>query len=115
MTDDMLIIRISGGELRAATCGFWGGETRSYPSKAIDLPVAGLFRLKKGSENRLNPIPPALAALDIVCGVPNMTRPVAHHQFLLDFAAKVARMAPCHELNFHRRDDSFWSVIDDIG
>ena len=47
ISDDMLVLRLSEGKLRAASCGFWGGETREFPTRRQDLEVAGLYRLRK--------------------------------------------------------------------
>jgi len=114
MTDDMLMLRFSDGGLRAASCGFWGGETKEYASKPLDLPVAGFFRLRQGSENRLQPIRGAQRALDVVCQTPSMARRPHHHSAILDFASRAADAASFHELTFQKKDDSFWSVIDEL-
>ena len=110
----MLVLRLEDGVLRAATCGFWGGETKEYPTCRIDLPVRGFFRLRKGPLNLVRPVPAAQAALEVVCGIPSMKRPLSDHRFLLEFAGAAAQAVPMHELQFHNRDDSFWSVVDEL-
>lgn len=112
MTDDMLVLRLDQGVTRAATCGFWGGETKDYPTKRIDLPVKALFRLRKGATNTLRRLDPAAAAFEVVCGIPSMVRPKSDYRGILDMASEVASRVPFYELQFHKNDDSFWSVID---
>ena len=114
LTDDMLILRLEDGVIRAASCGFWGGETKAYPTKKIDLPVKGFFRLKKGEKNRARRLDPIEAALEIVCGIPSMERPKRDYRFILDLASEAVARTPSYELEFHKEDDSFWGVIDEL-
>lgn len=114
MTDDMLILRYADGQLRAATCGFWGGETTVYPTKHLDLPIHGLYRLHKADSNRVERLSNATGAIDLVCQVPSMIRSALDHQRILDFMGRAAATVPFFELHFHKRDDSFWSTIDGL-
>jgi len=112
MTDDMLVLRLADGELRAATCGFWGGETKCYPTRRIELPIQAFFRLRKAERNRVSRLPDAIGVLDLICGVPSVARSAEQHQPTLEFASKAASQVAFHELEFHKNDDSFWSTID---
>jgi hypothetical protein len=114
LSDDMLVVRLVDGRLRAATCGFWGGGTTEYPTRRIDLEVRALFRLRKAAEVSVTRIEPARAALDVLASVPNMERPARDREFVLDFAKAAAGSAPFFELAFRKGDDSFWSVIDEL-
>lgn len=115
MTDDMLVLRDVGGKLHAATCGFWGGETKSYPNQRIDLPVAAMLRLRKADSNSLKELRTVERVVDILCQVPNMQRPDRDRGFLLDFARFAATSVPFYELAFHKKDDSFWDLLSEIG
>jgi len=114
MTDDMLIVREDQGRVVASTCGFWGGETRCYPSRRAEYPIAGFFRLVKDRTNRLIPMDASRGAFEIACNVPAVTRTSVENQAVLEVAARAAAATPSWFLHFHNRDASFWRCLDDL-
>ena len=113
------------GSLRAAILA--ANDSPGAEEIEIDAALVGTIRLTSGEleitdtltingsgANRLRSIDSVRATLDVVCGVPSMLRPSLHHQKILGFASTAASVLSFHELEFHKDDDSFWSVIDDV-
>ena len=109
------VLRFDKGRLMAASCAFWGGETRDIPSKRYEFPIGGFFRLHKDVENRLVPMSKSRAAFEIACNVPGVERTLEEHGAVLDLATRAAAQSLTYDLHFSKNDSSFWRAIDDLG
>ncbi|MGH9685108.1 MAG: hypothetical protein ACRD4S_16030 [Candidatus Acidiferrales bacterium] len=108
LTDEISLLRYSGGAWQAYGTPFWGefradGINRRYP-------IAGIYSLIQASEDRVVPVPPKeIVRALLPCVLFFNSEPKANDA-LLQTIVGFARQVPCYRLHF-RRDASFWEVI----
>jgi hypothetical protein len=97
LSDDRIIVRRVGGELRIYGTPWHGEAELADPGSA---PLAGVFFLEHGGTNVLFPLRGAPAAARLLaCGFPPFWDR-GGLDFTLAFFAAMASEVPCHELRF---------------
>jgi hypothetical protein len=113
LSDDLVMIVPGGRGFVACSVPFRGLLTPPAMSDR-SYPVAGLFRLVKDSEDRVEPLDPARAVGELVQSLPFITDCPGAAPRMLEVASAVAGAAPVSTLRF-RKDSTFWGVVENAG
>ncbi|MCX7706802.1 MAG: hypothetical protein N2204_02185 [Anaerolineae bacterium] len=110
LSDDLVLLRPAGGRWIAHSTPFWNPETAARAGQTASGPVAGIYKLVKAREVRLEPLSPAAAAAELAANCPVINgRPELLPELLSRCRALVGAV-PTHQLYF-RKDASFWKLI----
>jgi len=110
LSDDILIVKPVDGGFQAFGVPF-RGEFMDAPRANTRAPLAGLYRLRKASEHRVTPMPPAQAVAELVSCVPFVTITPTMGRQVMDICTRLVEQVPVLELYF-RKDPDFWRVVD---
>ncbi len=111
LSDDLVLLRPASGCWIAYGTPFWNPETAARAGQTATGRVAGIYKLVKASEVRLEPFSAASAAAELAANCPVVNgRPELLSELLLRCRALVGAV-PAHRLYF-RKDASFWRVIE---
>lgn len=109
LTDEMSFLRrdLAGG-YRAHGTPF-AGEL-STPGENTSAPLAGIFLLAKGEQNRIDPLPPAQAVRTLLANVLYFARDDALTARVFDNAIALAAAVPVRRLTFYP-DHRVWDLL----
>ena len=108
LTDEISLLRREGGVWRAHGTPFWG-EFRAAGSNT-SAPVAGIFRLRQATENRVETLGPAVLLRTLLSNILFFSSETGATRKLLEIAGHAATEIPGNNLSF-RKNASFWEVI----
>ncbi len=111
LSDDMVLIDASGPEVLAHAVPFFG----LYPMQDRvrgAFPVAGAFRLRQDTGDRLVRLGTARAVATVSASVPFVQDLGLRQADLTDLITDVCRAVPAYDLHF-TRSARFWALIDD--
>jgi hypothetical protein len=109
LTDEISLLRFSGGVLYAWGTPFWGEFQAG--DRACRLPVAGIFGLQQAGADRAERLPSARVPSALLANALCFFRHKTLHQRLLATVRDIALAVPVYRLHF-RHDPAFWEVID---
>lgn len=110
LSDDLMLLRPIEGRWIAHGTPFWNPETAARAGQTASGPVAGIYKLVKAPEARLEPLSPAGAAAELAANCPVVNgRPELLPDLLARCRALVGAV-PTQRLHF-RKDASFWKLI----
>lgn len=110
LNDDLIILRPDDQRWIAYSTPFWNLETRSRAGQTASGPVAGVYRLVKDVDAYLEPLPPAMAAAELVANCPVVDSLPERLPGLLARCWALTQAVPVQRLHF-RKDPSFWEVL----
>jgi len=108
LTDEMSFIRATDGLYSAHGTPFSGELGR--PGENLSAPLAGIFLLAKGPENRIDPFPPAQAVRALMANILYFARDDALTTRVFDNAIALAARVPVRRLTFVP-DSRVWDLI----
>lgn len=108
LTDEMSFIRATDGLYSAHGTPFSGELGR--PGENLSAPLAGIFLLAKGPENRIDPFPPAQAVRALMANILYFARDDALTARVFDNAIALASRVPVRRLTFVP-DSRVWDLI----
>ncbi len=118
--DDMNIIKIQGNKKDnrfVVESAILGQMIFSQSEFDIEHTVGGCFWINKDKENSITPIKRSHSALKFLASIPNMfwenSSSPLHSQKTMEMATKLSSAFELKQLNF-KRDNTFWSLIDEI-
>jgi hypothetical protein len=108
LTDEISLLRFSGGCWQAYGTPFWGefraaGQNRHFP-------IAGIYSLAQAAEDRLEPLSAKEILRALLPCVLFFTAEKRAHEALLAMLLGLIGQIPCHRLHFRRSAD-FWRLI----
>ncbi|MBM3131071.1 MAG: hypothetical protein FJ009_20890 [Chloroflexi bacterium] len=110
LSDDLVIIKKIGGTYHA--CGVpFRGDLPEAPRTNASAELRGIFTLVKDTQHFLAPLALPDAVAKLVRCVPFVMAQPENAQRVTNVCLDLATRVPLRELHF-RRDDGFWSVID---
>ncbi len=111
LSDDLVIIKRIGQEFHV--CGVpFRGDLPEAPRTNASAKLGGLFALAKETRHYLTPLALPDAVAQLARCVPFVMGQPEHARRVTDICFDLAQRVPVRTLHF-RRDDGFWSVIDD--
>lgn len=108
LTDEISLLRYSGGCWQAHGTPFWG-EFRAAGQNRL-VPVAGLYLLKQANEERVETLDARQALRALLPCVLFFANEKPAHETLLRTLLGLVEQKPCHRLHF-RRNAEFWRVV----
>ena len=108
LTDEMSFIRLLDGRYSAHGTPFSGELGR--PGENISAPLAGVFLLAKGPENRIDPLSPTEAVRALMANILYFARDDALTAKVFDNAIALAARVPVRRLTF-APDARVWDLI----
>jgi hypothetical protein len=112
LSDDLVIIRKEGADLRVYGTPFHG-TAMEIPRTRADAPLSGVYALVKGPEHLLVPMHTSRAVAAVARSVPFVMSVPDSVRLVIAFCAELARTTRVAELHF-RKDNGFWRVIDGL-
>lgn len=111
VSDDLVVIRpnTTGWTLHGVP---FRGELAAGPRTNSRAPLRALLRLRQSNRHALEPLSPSLATAELAAAAPFAARGTGLGDALVAVCARVARAVPVSTLHF-RRDDQFWTAIDE--
>jgi hypothetical protein len=109
LSDDLVIIRIHGDEVRAYGVPF-RGDFPEAPRVNMSAALRGLFALVKAPEHAIARIDPPGALARLLACVPFVMIDAAHARRAVEICAQVVERVPVRALRF-RPDSGFWKEI----
>lgn len=109
LSDDMVLIDLSGPRVMAHAVPFYG----LFPLRERvrgSFPVAGGFRLRQASDDRLERLPAARATATLSASVPFIHDMGLSPERLTDLTLEFCRRVPVYDLHF-TRSRRFWDVL----
>ena len=108
LTDEISLLRFSGGRWQAYGTPFWGefraaGQNEHYP-------IAGIYTLVQSGEDRVESLTKKEIIRALLPCVLFFTPSVEANQDMLRLMFEFVTQVPCYRLHF-RRDDGFWKVV----
>ncbi len=110
LSDDLVLLRPTDGCWTAHGTPFWNPETAGRSGQTASGPVAGIFKLVKALEVRLEPLSLAGAAAELAANCPVINGRPELLPELLSRCLALAGAVPTQRLYF-RKDASFWKTI----
>jgi len=111
LSDDLVLLRPMNGRWMAYGTPFWNPETAARGWQSAGGPVAGIYKLVKSPEVRMEPLSAASAAAEVAANCPVVNgRPELLSELLLRCRALVGAV-PAQRLYF-RKDAGFWELIE---
>jgi hypothetical protein len=111
LSDDLVIIRKAGADLRVYGTPFHG-TAMEMPRTRADAPLRGAYLLVKDSNHFLVPMDVARAVAALTRSAPFVMSAPASGRSVIEVCIEIAHAAAVAELHF-RKDDGFWKVIDE--
>jgi hypothetical protein len=109
LSDDLVIVRIRGDEVRAYGVPF-RGDFPEAPRVNTSAPLRGLFTLVKAPEHAIAHIEPPGALARLLACVPFVMISAAHAKRAAEVCAQMIKRVPVRALRF-RPDSGFWKEI----
>jgi len=109
LSDDILIVKPVNGSFQAFGVPF-RGEFMDAPRANTRAPLAGLYRLRKATEHRVQPMPTAQAVAELASCVPFVVIDSDMGHRVVDICSRLVAEVPVMELHF-RKDPGFWRVL----
>lgn len=110
LSDDLVILRRCDGVLHVCGVPFRGALLEA-PRVNARAPLAGLYRLAKAEQHRLEPLPRAAGIAELIGSAPFVVKDLRINGTLVAVCGQVQSALPVQRLHF-RKDDGFWKVID---
>jgi hypothetical protein len=110
LSDDLVLLLKREGRFMAATTPFAGTLPQSEKHPGI-FPVAGLFRLRKALEDRLEALPRPLAVASLVAACPFVTAAAEREGCLVPLLVDLTGQTPVFDLHF-TKSARFWSLLE---
>jgi hypothetical protein len=108
LTDEISLLRFSGGVLYAWGTPFWGEFQAG--DRTCSRPVAGIYAIQQAAEDRAEPLSPKEAMRVLLPNVLFFSPHKQDRQRLLVTAGRAVARVPVQRLHF-RRDPAFWEAI----
>lgn len=109
ISDDLTLVRRLPEGFRVAGCPFRGTFQGGGPVKGF-FPIAGIYRIFKSMENRLEACPPEHTVANLLASSPFVVDQLAREPAILDNLKALAEAHPMAYLHFNR-DGNFWEVL----
>lgn len=116
LSDDCVLLWVTGDRAYAATVGLMGSEGSSGLSRDCprrELAVRAMVTLTKGVTNRVAALGVARAALEMQCTMSLLSPHPAVRAEALVVAEQVVRRVRRLALTFSKNDASFWPLLED--
>lgn len=113
LSDDLVILVPTDGGYAASSVPFRGLMTPPATSDGA-WPLAGLFRLVKADEDRVEPLDAPHAVGELIQSLPFVTDCAGAMPKVLKVATDVAGTTPVSRLHF-RKDAGFWRAVENVG
>lgn len=110
LSDDLVLLRPMKGRWIAHGTPFWNPDVAARAGQTASGPVAGIYKLVKAPEMRLEPLSPAGAAAELAANCPVINGRPELLPALLGRCRALAGAVPMQRLYF-RKDASFWKLI----
>jgi len=110
LSDDLVLLLKRDGRFLAATTPFAGTLPQGEKHPGI-FPLAGLFRLRKAPEDRLEALPRPLAVASLAAACPFVTAAADREGRLIPLLEDLTGQTPVFDLHF-TKSASFWSLLE---
>lgn len=110
LSDDLVMLRQYDGVLHVCGVPFRGALVEA-PRVNARAPLAGLYRLVKSEEHRVEPLPRAAGIAELIGSAPFVVKDLRINGTLVQVCGQMQSALPVQRLYF-RKDVGFWKVID---
>lgn len=107
LNDDLVLLCYNDGEWRACATPF---GLRRHP-EVISAPLRAFLRLRKALEDRIEPLPSAMAKAELLANSPVVNADPLRVPLLMDLLDTILTEIPACALYFRKSPD-FWEVVD---
>ena len=110
VSDDLTLVRRLGGSFRVVGTPFRGTYLGGRRIRG-DFPIAGIYRIFKAPQNRVEPCPTKHAVADLLAAAPFVVDQLARDGRILSNLKSLNAAFPLAYLHFNLNGD-FWEVLD---
>lgn len=109
LSDDLSLVRFQAGVFKVAGTPFRGTYQGGRPVRG-EFPIAGLYRILKSKENKVEPCPRNRALPILLAASPFVVDQLSRDAQILDNLRRLSAAHPLAYLHFNLSGD-FWSVL----